>query len=436
MGVSDRLYIEFVNSCGISTDTRSLKPGEMFIALSGENYDGNAFAQSAIDKGASCVVVSDPEIVGLNVVHVQDTLLALQELASVHRGILKIPIIAITGSNGKTTTKELLSKVLATKFVTTATKGNLNNHIGVPLSLLSISKKSEMAIIEIGANHIGEVRSLCDLTRPTHGLVTNIGKAHLEGFGSLEGVKTAKSELYESLASSNGVAFVNMTADYLGDLSINVAQKVKYAIEGGAHDSAVDYRFSQEPSKNGVCVGWNTPDGEKFVFESALFGSFNVPNIATAVTVGLHFGVGPADIKIAIESYRPSNNRSQIVKKEGKTIFLDAYNANPVSMELAIAEIARRNGKKSLILGGMNELGTHETEEHLKLLEIVDQFEWKEVLLVGIQFSSLHQSFGFHWFHTVEECQEHLQKNVLAGDIVLIKGSRSFHLESLLDYIK
>jgi UDP-N-acetylmuramoyl-tripeptide--D-alanyl-D-alanine ligase len=436
MSVIERLYNEFVNSSGISIDTRTLKKNEMFFAISGENYDGNVFAQSALDAGASCVVVSDRSIVGPKVICVQNSLVALQELASHHRDKLKIPVVAITGSNGKTTTKELINQVLSKKFQTVATKGNLNNHIGVPLSLLAISDTTEIAVIELGANHIGEIRFLCSLTRPTHGLITNIGKAHLEGFGSLEGVKIAKSELYDSLKGSSGVVFVNMSADYLEELSKNVQHKVKYAIDNGSSDILIDYRFASDASGSGTRVVLQTSDGEKHPVESVLYGAYNVSNIATAVTLGLYFGVEIEDIAYAIKSYHPDNNRSQIVQKEGKTILLDAYNANPVSMELAVSDMAGRNETKCLILGGMNELGDHAHSEHLKLLELVSRFEWGEVLLIGEHFAEMHQSFDFRWFGDVYECQNYLERHLLPDGVILVKGSRSLQMESLLGYIK
>ncbi len=436
MMLIDRLYGEFRKSSGISIDTRTLQEGEMYFALSGENFNGNDFAQDAIDKGADCVVVSDQTFTGVNVIHVENCLVALQELASIHRSKLDIPVIAITGSNGKTTTKELIHQVLSKKFRTISTKGNLNNHIGVPLSLLSISSQDEIAIIEIGANHIGEVESLCRLSKPTHGLITNIGKAHLEGFGSVEGVKKAKSELYESLRISNGVVFVNVNEAYLEDLSANIAAKVKYVVEFPSERPDVEYMFSQEASREGVCVALHTPSGDRHLFESNLYGAYNVPNIATAVTVGLYFKVEPDDITAAIDSYIPANNRSQLVHKAGKTILLDAYNANPVSMELAITDLARKNGAKSLILGGMNELGDYSMREHMRLLELVSRFEWGAVLLIGHHFSDVKQSFDFLWFVDAEECKRHLGINMLPDGYVLLKGSRSLQLESLLDYIK
>ena len=438
----ERLYKAFLNSTGVSIDTRTLNEGEIFFALSGENFDGNVFAQSAISGGASCVVASDPELVGDNVLIVSDCLKALQELALHHRNRLDLPVIAITGSNGKTTTKELIHHILSTKFKTVATKGNLNNHIGVPLSLLNISEETEIAVIEIGANHIGEVRFLSELARPTHGLITNIGKAHLEGFGSLEGVKRAKSELYENLESSDGVVFVNLSADYLEALSTSVKQRVSYAVDnaylketGLAYDN-IDYLFSRVESDRGVCLAWQISSTDNHVFESMLYGAYNAPNIATAVTVGLHFGVDVQDISKAIKSYVPVNNRSQVVQKEGKTILLDAYNANPVSMELAIADLSGRAESKSLILGGMNELGEHADVEHLKLLNLISQFEWCDVLLIGPHFKEIHENFDFLWFADARECRYYLEGHIITGEVVLLKGSRSLQLESLLDFIK
>jgi len=435
MDVIKRLYNEFVGSSGISTDTRTLKEGEMFFALSGENFNGNEFAQKAINLGASCVV-TDGEFSGHNAIRVQNCLTALQELAAFHRDKLNIPIIGITGSNGKTTTKELVFQILDTKFRTVATKGNLNNHIGVPLSILSISNQTEIAVIEMGANHIGEISFLCSMTRPTHGLITNIGKAHLEGFGSFEGVKQAKSELYESLKSSNGVAFVNMSAEYLKDLSKSIQRKVTYEIGTNFSNLNADYNFRNESSTSGISLTSLTAEGSEYLIESSLYGAYNVPNIATAVTLGSYFGITERDIATAINTYEPANNRSQIVQSEGKTILLDAYNANPVSMELAIADFAERNESKSLILGGMNELGKYALQEHKKLLEFVAQYQWTEVILIGKHFADLYREFDFLWFKDVKDCQRFLEGQKLSCESLLLKGSRSFQLELLLDYIK
>lgn len=432
----ERLYNAFLNSSGVSIDTRTLISGEMFFALSGENFDGNVFAQTAINGGASCVVVSDPRIVGDGVIHVENCLKALQELAAHHRDKFDIPIIAITGSNGKTTTKELVSQVLSTNFQTVATKGNLNNHIGVPLTLLTISEKTEVAVIEMGANHIGEIGFLCALTKPTHGLITNIGKAHLEGFGSLEGVKKAKSELYDFLRSSDGVVFVNLSSDDLEELSKGVNQKVTYAVYDRNSSNSADYRFSLEKSDSELSLALRTTDNEVLRFDSRLYGAYNASNIATAITLGYYFGVETEDISTAINSYRAENNRSQVVKKGSRTILLDAYNANPVSMKLAVSDLVEWNGSNCLILGGMNELGEFADAEHMNLLKFISKYDWSEVILIGEHFKEMYREFEYTWFENVSACQRYLEEHQISGEVVLIKGSRSLQLESLLDYIK
>jgi UDP-N-acetylmuramoyl-tripeptide--D-alanyl-D-alanine ligase len=374
-------------------------------------------------------------------------LLALQELASYHRSQLGIPVLAITGSNGKTTTKELICKVLSQKYRVIATEGNFNNHIGVPLSLLRITKHTEVAIIEMGANHTGEIKFLCSLAQPTHGMITNIGKAHLEGFGSIDGVKKAKSELYDNLNASEGLAFVNLSELYLEDLSSNVPKRIEFSIGRDTFPQQGDYRFlhgsmhegtdtAPGSVENGVAVSLQNAEGEKHEFKSALYGEFNVPNVASAIVVGLYFKVGLEAISTAIRAYKPENNRSQIVIRGKKTILLDAYNANPVSMELAIRDLDQKNGAKSLILGGMNELGDYSFDEHLKLLELIDQSDWEQVILIGEHFKVVSQQFDFQWFVNVDDCKLYLQDHMLIDGYILLKGSRSLKLESLLEHIK
>jgi len=427
-----KLYQLFLESKGVSTDTRSVRPGQIYFALKGDNFDGNEFAEQALEKGAAFAVVSDRSLRGPKFIHVEDTLDTLQALALEHRMSLSIPVIGITGSNGKTTTKELIAVVLDRKYRISYTQGNLNNHIGVPLSLLSIPLDCEIAIIEMGANHIGEIAGLCKLARPTCGLITNIGLAHIEGFGSLEGIKQGKSELYKWFAEHGGLAFVNLDELYLKELSSNVASRLYY---GSGRHMSVAIRFNVLSDRNEIEIKGDSPLTKDIDIRSELFGRYNARNIMTAVAIGLHFDVEPEHINYAIAAYAPDNNRSQLIKRNGKLIILDAYNANPTSMQLAIESLVSRGGVKATILGGMNELGKTALDEHQKLIDTVKAKAIDTAIYVGKHYDQCSLPSSAMSFTDVDELNAYLARQELLADTILIKGSRSLRLESAVSHI-
>lgn len=427
------LYKIFKSSNGVSTDTRTIANDQIYFGLKGERFDGNEFARQALEKGALVAVVSDPSLSGDGFYVVDDTLVALQELAREHRRSLRIPILGITGSNGKTTTKELVAAVTMRKFNVSFTRGNLNNHIGVPLSILSIPEDCEFAIIEMGANHVGEIANLCTIAMPDHGLITNIGMAHIEGFGGREGIKKGKSELYDWLAGHHGLAFVNSDEEFLADLSAHVDRRVFYGTEG--RRGPADYLYDIPNSGTSISIVGKSDNTHGIFLESDLFGEYNARNILTAATIGLYFGVSEEDIRTAIAQYLPDNNRSQLIQKEGKCIVLDAYNANPTSMHLAISSFRKRPGTKAVILGGMNELGSIEKEEHRRLVEAVSDPDIRSVFLVGPHFNGMALPDGLLHFQNVEELGEYLEAHPIVEEAILIKGSRSLQLESALGNI-
>jgi UDP-N-acetylmuramoyl-tripeptide--D-alanyl-D-alanine ligase len=425
----EKLYEIFLRFPRIQTDTRSLKQGEIFFALKGPNFNGNQFAKTALSMGAAAVVVDEPtDLEGENVFLVIDCLEALQALALHHRKQFNIPFIAITGSNGKTTTKELIHAVLTSTFKTYTTKGNLNNHIGVPLTLLSIQKDAEIAIIEMGANHQKEIESYCKIALPTHGLITNCGKAHLEGFGGVEGIRKGKGELYEFLSGGNGTAFVNSELDYLEAMVEKVPHKVYYGNNKGSFTTSILETESLLGLK--VC---STGMSCQRIF-SRLVGNYNRANIEAAICIGLHFGVSFDKIRNAIESYTPDNARSQLIKKGSNTIILDAYNANPSSMQVAIENFAKMEGeKKYLFLGGMMELGNESVQEHQQLIEQLKKLKLNNCFLVGGDFKELKHPY--HFFENVTAAAGWLKANLPSNAHLLIKGSRSIKMEKLLDVL-
>lgn len=419
------LYEIYQQHPQVNTDTRQLRSGDLFFALRGPSFNGNAFAAQALEAGAAYAVIDDPAFAHIpNTLLVPDSLAALQQLAGYHRQQFSIPVIAITGSNGKTTTKELIHAVLSSRFKTYTTEGNLNNHIGIPLTLLRIRKDAELAVIEMGANHIGEIAGYCTYTQPTHGLITNCGKAHLEGFGSLEGVRKAKGELYDHLRANAGTAFIMWDYDYLREMSRGIPTRISY----GCH--AADYTgrlLSGEPFLSFAVSGKLALEA----VQSKLVGSYNLPNLLAAVAVGHHFGLSASNIKLAIESYLPSNSRSQLLHRNGNDIILDAYNANPSSMRLAIENFARLHyPKKVLLLGAMAELGTESIAEHIALIELIKQYPWLEVVLVGGDF--LNVQHPFRSFKNSLEARHWFQEQQFSDTAFLIKGSRSSKMEQIL----
>jgi UDP-N-acetylmuramoyl-tripeptide--D-alanyl-D-alanine ligase len=433
--MNEELYKIYQQYPSVQTDTRKLKAGDIFFALKGPNFNGNSFARKAVDIGAACVVIDEKEyeIPGKTFL-VADTLSALQELALHHRKQFDtlsrpggVPFIAITGSNGKTTTKELIHAVLSTSFKTYTTEGNLNNHIGIPLTILKIQPDAEMAVIEMGANHLKEIAGYCQIALPTHGLITNCGKAHLEGFGSEEGVRKGKGELFDFLRTlTHGFAFVMWDYDYLQEMSKGISGIIKYGTKENDH---VIGKILPNENFLKVQITQGLDDG---IITTQLVGEYNLPNVLAAVTVGKFFEVPEDKIKSAIENYVPSNSRSQLIEKDSNKIILDAYNANPSSMKLAIENFAKKNSEnKILMLGAMAELGKESLQEHQEIIDLIKKYSWKEVALVGGDFLKLPHSFLS--FENSLQAKEWLVKQCFRNSYILVKGSRSMQMEKILD---
>lgn len=428
---TEQLYQLYKNSTGITTDSRTVNKGQMFFALWGENYNGNKYAAEALEKGASCAVVDDPLFETDKTILVDDCLFELQALAIHHRKTMNVPVLAITGTNGKTTTKELLAAIMSKKVKVHYTKGNLNNHIGVPITILSAPAGTEMMIIEMGANHIGEIRTLCLIAKPEYGIITNIGSAHLEGFGTVDGVIKAKSELYEYLKKVNGIALYN-------DKNPLLTEKIfKYVIRAVPFSDPTGTELIVEklPSDLNLNVSVSYFH-ETYNIKTNLFGDYNIENIKAAVATGLFFEVNLKDIAEAIGSYVPANNRSQVKETDRNTIICDSYNANPVSMNLAIESFAVLNKEKKLvILGDMLELGEKSEEEHVKLIDKLKSLKLENAFLAGPVFSKVAQKTGIKSFASVTKLIDYLKAEQLKGYTVLIKGSRGMGLEKIYDLL-
>jgi len=409
----------------IETDSRKLKKGDIFFALKGPNFNGNKFAQQALESGAPYVVADEPfPFEDERIIQVKDVLETLQELAKYHREQFTIPFIAITGSNGKTTTKELLHEVLSTTFKTYTTKGNLNNHIGIPLTILKIKTDAEIAVIEMGANHQHEIEGYCKYAQPTHGLITNIGKAHLEGFGGEEGVKKGKGELFQYLKNHNGTVFVNMDDQAVFDLSKSINKAIFYGSKSDNIKGTI--------VKNDPFLEVQIEDGKAFTIQTNLVGSYNLPNVLAAVCVGKYFKIEIEKIKSAIENYQPSNSRSQLIKKDTNTIILDAYNANPGSMKAAIENFAKMKGdKKILLLGSMMELGTESEKEHADIISLINQNKWRAVVLVGKNFKEIKNTYIN--LENSLQARDWLKNEHVENAQILVKGSRSMQMEKVLE---
>lgn len=424
----EKIYPIFLESTGICTDTRNISEGNLFIALKGPNFNANKFAKQALDNGAICSIIDDNSYaIPGKTIFVQDGLTTLQELSRIHRKNLKIPIIGITGSNGKTTTKELVHAVLATTFTTYATKGNLNNHIGVPLSVLSITKEHELAIIEMGANHLGEIAFLSSIARPTHGLITNIGKAHTGLFGGFEGVIRAKSELYDFLIKNKGKVFINQNQDILMNMSRRIKEPVLYPNSGGYYSCefvAAD-PFVELKTENGDLINTN------------LVGAYNFDNIATALCVAKFFNVQDKKANEAVAKYTPSNNRSQIIQKHGNSIILDAYNANPSSMEKALENLANMNSsKKVAIVGDMFELGDDTQDEHAQVGKKIKELNIQNAIFCGESMRFAYEAFGHgNYMKTKDLLIAYLKENKFSDATILIKASRGMALEDVVDFL-
>ena len=459
LNMIERLYKTYLVSRAVTTDSRAITPGCIFFAFKGEHFDGNAFAPQALEQGAALCVISDPQYqVDDRCIVVPDVLRTLQELACEHRRHLTIPVVGITGTNGKTTTKELVTAVLAKRYRVSATKGNFNNHLGVPLTLLSIPANAEIAVVEMGANHLGEIEFLCRIADPDCGLITNVGRAHLEGFGSFEGVVMTKTELYRWLAGKHGLVFVNADnqrlmheAEHLATIPGLRSVIPAYAPDNPAFVpttiektpiSLLTYGRSQGADIRGTYVD-STPYLH-FYFEvgdnvynvrTHLLGDYNFDNCMAAVTVGLHFGVEPFDIKEAIEAYIPSNQRSEYRESpRGNRLYLDCYNANPSSMAAAISSFANMHGTMAII-GGMHELGHEELREHQKIVDMLNECHLDHVLLVGPEFNALNLPANMLRFPDTAAVAEWLKANPISGATILVKGSntnRLWTLEELL----
>ena len=422
------LYSIYCIHPSVVTDTRKLKQGDLYFALKGPNFNGNIFAIDALKAGAVYAIV-DEAIADSNEYHerlifVEDVLTALQQLAKYHRQQFDIPFIAITGSNGKTTTKELVYTVLASHYSTYTTQGNLNNHIGVPLTILSVPKNAEIAVIEMGANHQKEIESYCAYTLPNFGMITNCGKAHLEGFGGEEGVKKGKGELYDFLRTHNGTVFIMEDYPYLQTMSQGITHMIGYGQHSGQiQGEAID-------TDGMLTVKINKGIDLDFI-KTHLVGNFNLPNVLAAITIGHYFKVPKEKIKIAIENYIPTNSRSQLVQWQNNEVILDAYNANPSSMKLAVENFAKINkANKVVCLGGMRELGVDTLMEHQMLIDQLKQHNWSEVLLVGSEFKNC--THNYHYFDTVQAAKIWFDSKHFSGYTLLIKGSRGIQMEQLI----
>ncbi|MCX6231747.1 MAG: UDP-N-acetylmuramoyl-tripeptide--D-alanyl-D-alanine ligase [Bacteroidetes bacterium] len=412
----------------ISTDSRKILPGSLFFALKGENFNANVFAEQAIHDGAAYAVIDEIQFQKSDkFILVDDVLKCLQELAAYHRSTLKFPVIGITGTNGKTTTKELINAVLSEKYLTLATAGNLNNHIGVPLSLLSINEKHEIAIIEMGANHIGEIAELCAIAQPDFGIITNIGKAHLEGFGGIEGVIETKKALYEAILKKKGKVFINSDNALLMELADGI-DKITFANNKPAYcqGSIVD----ADPF---VKISYQHKDFTDEI-QTQLVGAYNFENIMAAITVGHYFGIEASVIKKALTGYQPSNSRSQVLKISSNTIIQDAYNANPTSLEAAILNFSLiKANEKVLIIGDMLELGEFSKPEHSRIIEIINENNFQQVILVGPEFSAVSVNPDWHVFMNAEVAKEWLMQHRITNSYILLKASRGIKLEKLID---
>lgn len=424
------LYILFRQSSGFSTDTRRIEEGNLFFALTGENFNGNRFALKALEAGASYAIVDDPSLDHHpQLIQVNDVLSCLQDLATYHRQQFDIPLIAITGSNGKTTTKELISLVLESHYPVHYTQGNFNNHIGVPLTLLAMPMETEVAVIEMGANHQGEIANLCRIARPTHGLITNVGKAHLEGFGGFEGVKIGKGELYAYLAQHNGLAFINKDEPHLTEMAAEVKTKLFYE----KRQQPGLFSIELLDDRNFLALAFKDYMGRETIVQSQLMGAYNFHNIMAAVALGVYFKVPSERIKAAIESYLPKNNRSQLMEWEGNTIILDAYNANPTSMEHALLNLKQQKEQnKVAVLGDMLELGVTSPVEHLRIAEMAQQIT-PQLVLVGQEFEQAAQQLGIQHFMEVPALRVWFLQQAYDHQLILVKGSRGIGLERLFD---
>lgn len=423
----EALYSKFLECNSVTTDTRKINTNNFFFALKGDNFDANTFALEALEKGAKYVVIDNEQyFIDNRTILVNNTLSTLQELANFHRKQLKAKIIALTGSNGKTTTKELINAVLSKKFKTTATIGNLNNHIGVPLTLLSITKDTEIGIIEMGANHKKEIEFLCQIAEPDFGYITNFGKAHLEGFGGTEGVIEGKSELYKFIEANNKITFVNLD-DSLQDEKTKKINRYTFSTHSNS-----DVVISNVKANPMVQVTYKNQ-----VIASNLIGIYNTNNINAAITIGNYFSIDTPLIKEAIENYIPTNNRSQLLKKNNNDIILDAYNANPSSMQAAIQNFVQLDHKnKTIVFGDMFELGIESIAEHKKIVTLLSEEKDIKCFFIGNDFfANQIKKENFYFFNSFESFSNSFQEKIPQNGLILIKGSRGMALERVIEIL-
>lgn len=432
MLTTEKLYSFYLASSSISTDTRSITENSIFFALKGDNFNANEFAQQAVEKGASYAIVDEAKYANDKCLLVEDVLTALQDLARHHRKQLKIPVIGLTGSNGKTTSKELVSAVLAERYKTFATFGNLNNHIGVPLSILAINNDVEIAVIEMGANHQKEIELLCTIAQPTHGIITNVGMAHLDGFGGFEGVKKGKAELYAYLKATQGYTFINRDNSYLMEMSAGagLSKLIFYGTETG---NAIKGELKN--SDPFIEIEWTNHELSSTV-KTNLTGSYNFENILAAICIGDFFDMDPEAINRGLSNYEPKNNRSQLTKTESNTIICDFYNANPSSMSAALNNISVLTApRKVAILGDMFELGPESETQHKLIVEQAIHSGLEEIIFIGKYFYALRSAYKAIFFETPTEAANYLTKNKIKDSLILLKGSRGMKLEGLLTYL-
>lgn len=429
MTTIEQLYTIYLKYPVICTDTRTITAGCLFFALKGESFDANTFAAAALEQGAAFAVIDNKEYADNDqCILVDDVLTTLQNLAKHHRKQLNIPVIGLTGSNGKTTTKELIKAVLAEKYQTFATKGNLNNHIGVPLSILSIQNDVEIAVIEMGANHQKEIEFLCEIAQPTHGLITNIGLAHLDGFGGFEGVKKGKAELYAFLKAHHGTAFIYRNNPYLIEMS-QVADLNKVVYYGTEKEDTVSGKLKYSDPL--IEFEWATAGGN-YEAKANLTGTYNFENILAAICIGHFFQLTAVQINTGLANYYPNNNRSQLTKTENNTVICDFYNANPSSMSAALHNLNALNAtQKIAIIGDMFELGAEAPEQHEQIVKLATSYAL-ETLFIGNNFYAFKQNYPGNYFNTPIEAAQYLKENQLKGQLVLLKGSRGMALEQLL----
>jgi len=420
------LHARFLECTSLSTDTRKIKQGDMFFALKGDNFNGNTYAEQALNQGAKYAIIDEKAFNNSpSTILVNNVLETLQQLATFHRDYLKVPIIALTGSNGKTTTKELINAVLSQKFNTTATVGNLNNHIGVPLTLLSMNKSTEIGIVEMGANHQKEIEFLCSIAKPDYGLITNFGKAHLEGFGSVEGVIKGKSEIYDFLIKNNKTIFVN-TNDPIQVEKTKQANRFTFG-----NNSSADVKIEFIEVQPNVKVQFNN-----LIINSHLIGEYNFNNIAVAIAIAKYFKIEGNAIKTGIENYTPNNNRSQVLIKGSNKIILDAYNANPTSMTAALLNFEKQTGNKVAIIGDMFELGEEAPKEHQHIADLAISLQIDQIIFVGENFyKTVTKSKKIVQFKTFDEFKNSFDVSEIQNATLLIKGSRGMALERVLELL-